>query len=161
MTDIKKASIQLAHRIDRRQFLRRAASKSFLVAAGVSVGSLSGLKAWAAPIASCGQPTGLGCPQFCGPSECCDKGSRSSACNCAVAGTTQCKDNGNHCHGRDTTWPGSSPAGCWSCTRDFDCGNPGCICIKVTTCCDCQTTGCGDLLDRCIAHTVTQTGPFC
>lgn len=161
MTNLQDVGIEVAHRIDRRRFLRRVASRSFVVVAGLSAGSIYGLRAWAAPIASCAQATGPGCPQYCGPSTCCSKASRPAGCNCAVSGTTQCKDNGNHCHGRDTTWPGSSPAGCWSCEKQTNCGGPGCVCIKVTTCCDCVTTGCGDSPNRCIAHKVTNSGPFC
>lgn len=123
----------LAHKIERRRFLRKSANAIFygmVATAGGAVGLSTFLADPAAAAGAC-------CPSCCGPSACCN----SSCCNkpcCSYGTSTTCANNGSTCLGVDAnTWPGSTPNNCWSCTDAQAC--------RTTICCDCKTnnrTGC-------------------
>jgi hypothetical protein len=146
----ERLGVQVAQKIDRRSFFRKTAGVTFkaaaVLAAGGALSAISSAPAWA----DCGGAAGRGCPTVrnfqghivskgCGPSRCCsDTSGLASGCNCASG--TSCL-NGGHCHGRHTSsWPSSS--GCWSCAVVTEIQSNGCQFGYVTTCCDCNTSGC-------------------
>jgi hypothetical protein len=155
---IRTAAGGLAARIDRRRFLRKGATATFttiaVAAAGGGLGFLRTSTARASHLCSSGgvcNDSGAGCPYGCGPSQCCNYSGRSSACHCAN-GTT-CK-NTTKCKGpHNGTWGGT--AYCWTCYRCWNSCSTGCSCRTVVTCCDCETSGCGDSSGHCIGYTIT------
>jgi hypothetical protein len=169
---------ELAARINRRRFLRRAANTIFyavsVTAAGGGLSLVQGSRAWAIAVdmhicEGVGNE-GKGCPDDpilngpCGPSRCCNfiRAGAPSNCNCAK-GALDCKTQSDspNCYSNDLrAWP---QTGCWSCRGDcFRCPDGG-SCRRVTTCCDCKTNqancndpnlGYGDNRGRCINYDI-------
>ncbi len=181
---VNKMAGKVATGMDRRGFMRRAARTTFIATALASAGSVAEIFraspafAFTTQCASAaGDTKGAGCPGGgvwgttypCGPSRCCtDTSGCSSGCNCDAGGakcvgvTTQT----THCKGNAHTWS-STGRSCWTCNSPvFSCGNPGCKCYYIVTCCDCKTSGCsacsGDKGDNiCISVLIQHAGPFC
>lgn len=162
MTDVVRSTAAgLAAKTNRRRFIRNFATKTFAGVAVISAGGgVSAFYRTATALGvtgQCIQPTGPGCPQYCGPSQCCSAPGRPSGCNCASGAS--CTSGTTHCQGYANTWGGNS---CWSCTSDrYGCGPVGCTCTTTTTCCDCQTSGCGDASGHCIGWSKSQSIPRC
>jgi hypothetical protein len=120
----------LAKAVERRRFLRKAATSVFYGMVAVSAGSVS----LATFLADPAEAAGACCPSCCGPSPCCE----TSCCskNCCGSPRNRCVDNGSSCLGRYTAdWPNAG--GCWSCRVSA---------TTVVHCCDCKinsTSGCG------------------
>lgn len=146
---VERASQVLAKKLNRRSFIRNGADTVFGVSALMAAGKVfKGVRS-AIPNTNfeCETSTGPGCPYGCGPSPCCNRSGRSSACKCGTG--TSCKSGGN-CHGKIGDWGGSS---CWTC-QYVKCLPSGNVQFT-TTCCDCHTTGCGDLDSICISYSAT------
>lgn len=142
---LERASKTVAEQVNRRRFFRVSADRMFGVTALLAAGKLA---SGAIPsFTSDCDNAGPGCPYGCGPSQCCNKSSRSSGCKCGTG--TNCKSGGN-CHGKDGDWSGTS---CWTCTY-VECLPSGNVQFT-TTCCDCATSGCGDSSGRCISYSST------
>lgn len=147
-----KLADRTAKLINRRAFIRKSASAAFATVAGLVVGFPQLALAYPSHCAGSGSQ-GAGCPGSshgypCGPSECCNSSSRSSNCKCSN-GTT-CKNTAN-CLGKDeNTW--GSGVNCWTCTGPWKPFGPSCERRYITTCCDCETTGCGDSSGHCIGY---------
>jgi hypothetical protein len=177
---VNKMAGKVAIGVDRRGFFRRAGRSTFIATALVSAGGIAEIFrsspafAFTAQCASAaGDAKGRGCPGGgvwgtrypCGPDRCCtDTSGCNSGCNCDNGGANCKSSTTGHCHGKAGTWSGQS---CWTCNSPlFSCGNPGCKCYLMTTCCDCKTSGCsacsGDLGHNiCISTTTVKFGPFC
>lgn len=151
----------MAHRIDRRQVLRKTSRYAFFMLALAAAGEaeiITASKAFAHTVHCSGSiHVGLGCPGStygypCGPSRCCNyiRPGYPSTCNCANG--SSCISGTTHCTGLKTN---IYPTGCWTCTYV---NNTLCK-IYTTTCCDCGTSGCGDPNDqygpRCVGHSTT------
>jgi hypothetical protein len=151
MTDqLRDLTSQFAVALTRRRFLRRTAGAAFAGMATLTAGALVKPSLAYGYTSACQSPSGPGCPHGCGPSPCCNKSSRSSACKCGTG--TNCKSGTTHCHGKAGTWGGTA---CWTCTW-YKCLPSG-YAKYVTTCCDCSTSGCGDPSSRCISYKTTLT----
>lgn len=156
MSDVvRRGAEEVAARMNRRRFLRRAANTVFyavsVASAGGGLALIQGSRAWAVAVDAhvCeGQANvGPGCPNDpilngpCGPSRCCNfiRSGAPANCNCAK-GATNCKTQADspNCFGEDHRfW---LTTGCWSCRGDcFVCPGGGASCRRVTTCCDCKT----------------------
>jgi hypothetical protein len=185
---VNKMAGKVAVGVDRRGFFRRAARSTFITAALVSAGGIGEIVkgspafAFTQQCASmAGDNKGHGCPGGgtgvwngrypCGPSRCCSSTDGcASGCDCdAGSGGALCvgvTTPTTHCQGNAHTWSNTGRS-CWTCNSpNFSCGNPGCQCYLMTTCCDCKTSGCsactGDLGDHICISTYTVTlGPFC
>jgi hypothetical protein len=141
-------SIGLAKRIERRRFLRKAATGVFYGLVAASSGTAGLLTILAGPAAAAAGPC---CPNICcGPSPCCDTACCNKNC-CAGANNATCVQNAK-CLGFDKRhWDDA----CWSC--------PGPT--TTTTCCDCRTnneTGCPNSSgpNRCICDRTIQNPPL-
>jgi hypothetical protein len=151
----------LAGAIDRRRLLRRAANTVFKLAAVTAVaGPITAFfrtpSVFAYP-SFCEPSAGPGCPNGsldghpCGPSRCC-LSAGAGGCNCSLGGAT-CKSGTVNCKGTDpNTW--GTNVNCWTCNGPQYTQNQGgsiCYYRRVTTCCDCKTSGC-DANNRCISY---------
>jgi hypothetical protein len=148
---LQGVSVRLAKAMDRRRFIRRAASGTFAGVAALTAGRLiSPTKAFAYA-SVCESTTGYGCPYGCGPSKCC--AAQTGGCVCSD-GHGGCKSGTTNCHGKIGDWGGQS---CWTCTWRY-CGDLTVLYQVSTTCCDCYTTGCSSDPDHiCIAYLSTTT----
>lgn len=148
---LQGVSVRLAAAMDRRRFIRRAATGAFAGAAALAAGRvISPTKAFGY-ISSCETPTGYGCPKCCGSSKCC--AAQTGGCVCSN-GQGGCKNGTANCHGNYNDW--GSGQNCWAYTYDKCQGY--CYYRVYQTCCDCYTTGCSsDPKDHCIAYLTTYT----
>ena len=146
MTELmQRTSVRVATVINRRRFLRRAATVSFTGLATMAAGGWLRPSQAFAYSENCEPVSGPGCPKGCGPDPCC--AGLGGGCGCSN-GNGGCNNNGSTCLGLDGDWYGQS---CWTCSY-YWCGP--CYYKTVTTCCDCKTT-CGDGI--CIAYSSTTT----
>lgn len=154
---LQSMTVKLANTMNRRLFIRRAATSTFAGVAALAAGRMVNPTRAFAYASVCESTTGPGCPSGCGPSRCCT--SKSGGCQCGN-GSDGCVSGTTNCHGKKGDWGGAS---CWTCTYK-ECLSK-CYYQVSTTCCDCATTGCGDSGGICIAYLTTYTYaggcPFC
>lgn len=136
----------LAKRIERRRFLRKAATAMFYGVVAVSSGSV-GLATFLADPA---EAAGACCPACCGPSPCCETSCCNKNCCAASPSRHRCVNNAK-CDGFDKRYYSDA---CWSCTSGS----------VITVCCDCWTnneTGCPNpyATRRCICYSTHRAPP--
>lgn len=147
---LQGVSVRLATAMNRRRFIRRAASGTFAGVASLAVGQLINPASAFGYASACDGPQGHGCPFGCGPSTCCSV--QSGGCHCSN-GAGGCQSGTTNCRGYEGDWGGAS---CWTCTHDNCLGQ--CYYRVSTTCCDCHTMYCGSDPDGiCIAYNTTYT----
>jgi hypothetical protein len=120
-------AVLLAERIERRAFLRRAATSFFMGFVAVSSGT-AGLMGF---LANPAEASGGCCGNCCGPSPCCNTTCCSKPC---------CPPNHQSCGSCGNDYGDHQTTNCWSCP---DGGN------HTSICCDCHASGCGGS-NRCI-----------
>ena len=110
-----------AKAIERRRFLRKAATSLFYGSVAVASGAVS-LSTF---LANPAMASGACCPSCCGPSPCCETNCCSKNCCAAAPNQQNCLDNAA-CNGFDTRFYANA---CWTCVNG----------TLVTHCCDCHT----------------------
>jgi hypothetical protein len=147
---MQNTSIRLATAMNRRRFIRRAATGTFAGVASLAAGRLLSPSSAFAYASDCESTTGPGCPKGCGPSYACSV--QSNVCHCSD-GNGGCKSGTIQCNGNYNDWGSTN---CWTCTYDYCDTGLGYYYQVQTTCCDCATTYC-DKDHRCIAYNTVYT----